>query len=112
MAIVQTYDFYDVQAAFERFNRQDDFSREGLRVLFDYLEDVSDNINQPIVPDVIAWCCNYTEDTIDGIIQNYNLEDDVDGMDDDGKKDYVREYLEDNTCLCGETSEGFVYQVF
>jgi len=112
MAIVQNCGFYDVQSAFERMNRQDNFSREGLRVLFDYLDDLSDDLGKPIDLDVVSWCCDYAENTIDEIIQNYNLQEDVDGMDNDEKRDFVESHLQDNTIICGKTASGFVYQVF
>ena len=36
--ITQRIDRYDFAAAFERMNRADNFSREGLSALFDHLE--------------------------------------------------------------------------
>lgn len=101
---------YDFERAFTDADRKENFSYEGLSVLFDYLEEYEESTGQEIELDVIALCCEYSEDTPDDIIQNYSI--DVDGMDDDEKIDAVREYLEENTQLVGETATGFVYACF
>lgn len=112
MAIIQTCNFHDIERAFNDFGRSDNFSPAGLRVLFNYLDNLSDDLRQPIELDVVAWCCDYTEDAIDDIIQNYNLEDEVTEMDETEKHEYVLSYLQDNTIVCGETGTTIVYQVF
>lgn len=112
MAIIQKCNFHDVECEFSDYGRGDSFSRAGLRVLFDYLDNLSDDTGRPVELDVVAWCCEYRESTIDEIVQDYSLEDDVEGLDDDEKRDFVESYLQDNTILCGKTADGFVYQVF
>ena len=74
MAIVQTVDLYQFREAFRRMNQQDQFSYEGLEVLFDYLENLSDDIGEPIELDVIALCCEYYESSIDELIENYDID--------------------------------------
>ena len=112
MAIVQTCNFYDVERAFSDCGRGNNFSRQGLRVLVDYMDELSDSMGQPIELGVVAWCCEYTEDTIDDVVQNYSLHDDVADMDAEEKRQYVMNYLQDNTIVCGETENTIVYQVF
>jgi hypothetical protein len=90
---------------FVAYNR-DNFTHEAYELLFDYFED----IDPDMVLDVICVCCDYNEDNPDDIIANYSI--DVEGMDDDEKIDAVRDYLNDNTTLVGETSTGFVYVSF
>lgn len=90
---------------FIAYNR-DNFSRQGYELLFDHFEE----IDPDMVLDVIAICCDYTEDYPDDIIANYSI--DVEGMDEDEKIDAVRDYLNDNTMLVGETATGFVYLSF
>ena len=68
MAIVQTIDLYQFREAFRAYNRMDNFSYEGLEVLFDYLDNLSDDIGEPIELDVIALCCEYYESSIEEII--------------------------------------------
>ena len=112
MAIVQTVDLYQFREAFRRMNRQDQFSYEGLEVLFDYLDNLSDDIGEPIELDVIALCCEYYESSIDELIENYDIDvSDAEG-DDNEIKSIVEEYLQDNTSVCGEVSGGFIYAAF
>jgi hypothetical protein len=101
---------YDFERAFVDADRKENFSYEGLKVLFDYLEDYEEQTGEEIELDVIALCCDYSEDNPDDIIANYSI--DVEGLDDDEKIDAVRDYLNDNTTLVGETSTGFVYLSF
>lgn len=88
---------------FIAYNR-DNFTCQGYELLFDYFED----IDPDMVLDVIAICCDYSEDDWADIADNYGIEyeNDTDGL------DAVRKYLEANTTLVGETSSGFVYVVF
>ena len=104
---VSNHDFVE---AFRAYDRLDNFSFEALDLLFAYFEEYKDSTGQEIDLDVIAICCDYTEDCPDDIIANYSI--DVEGMDDDEKIEAVREYLQDNTTLVGETASGFVYQSF
>jgi hypothetical protein len=60
---------------------------------------------------VIAICCEYTEDTPEGIANNYWSVDDL-TQDEEELRDQVREYLEANTSIVGETATGFVYLAF
>lgn len=113
MAIVQTIDTaYKFEQAFKAYNRQDNFSYEGLRVLFDYLDSMGDNVEL----DVIGLCCEYSEDTLDDIISDYSIDVDLSAVDEEDqeetKREAVRKYLEYRTSVCGETSDGFVYACF
>lgn len=111
MAIIQSVSLHDFREAFRRMDRNDQFSYKGLECLFDYLEQYSDDTGEPFELDVVALCCDYYEDTAEDIANNYNI--DIAGMDDDEIVDTVREYLEENTIIVGEPSEGmFVYQCF
>lgn len=121
MAIVQSINnVYQFREAFRLAGRMNNFSYEGLEVLFDYLENLSEDIGEPIKLDVIAFCCDYDENSIDDIIANYNIEVDldsaIDAQDQDEveeiKREAVREYLEYNTSVCGKTADGFVYAAF
>ena len=112
MAIVMTVDKHDFIDTFKRYNRQDQFSYEGLKILFDYLDNLSDDIGEPIELDVIALCCEYYESSIDELIKNYDIDvSDADGEEEEIKS-IVEEYLQYNTSVCGETAVGFVYAAF
>ena len=114
MAIVQSINsVYQFREAFRVAGRMDQFSYEGLEVLFDYLENLSEDIGEPIELDVVALCCDYYESSIEELIDNYNIdppEDDEDGP--DSITEVVREYLKKNTSVCGEVEGGFVYAAF
>lgn len=114
MAIVQSINnVYQFREAFRLAGRMDQFSYEGLEVLFDYLEQLSEDTGEPIELDVVALCCEYYESSIEEIIDQYNLGVSyVEGDDPDSIIEVVREYLDDNTSVCGEVSDGFVYAAF
>lgn len=104
MAIVQTVNNdYQFAQAFRAADRAEQFSYKGLRELFDYLENLSDDIGEDYNLDVIALCCDYREcESIEEFMQEYNPDFDMDEFnerDDDGKLEMIREYLEDNTSV-------------
>ena len=96
---------------FIAYNR-DYFTCQGYELLFDYFEDCDPDM----VLDVIAICCEYTEDTVADIARNYSIDlSDLDPEDDDYEEqctEAVRDYLIENTQLVGETATGFVYSAF
>ena len=110
--------FMDAFSSMDRYNQ---FGYEGLSVLFDYLEEYEDSTEEEIELDVIALCCDYSHDSIEDIAANYDI--DLSDCDDGictasaygleqvykAKRETVREYLEKNTIICGETDSGFVY---
>lgn len=110
MAIIQTVNFYSFSDAFTSSQYKDNFTHEGLRLIFDYLENLSDDTGENIELDVCAICCDYAEDDLETIAENYDIFEDEE--DEDEKKERVKEYLEKNTYVVGETGNGFVYQVF
>jgi hypothetical protein len=97
---------YDFERAFADADRKDNFSYEGLNLLFDYLEELDPDMEL----DVIALCCDYCEDTMEDIIHSYSI--DVEDMDEDDTVEAVRSFLNENTTLVGETVNGFVYAAF
>jgi hypothetical protein len=114
MAIVQSINsVYQFQEAFRRAGREDQFSYEGLEVLFDYLDELSEDTGETIKLDPVALCCEYYESSIQELSNNYNIDLSEVGEDaPDSIIDAVREYLEDNTSVCGQVSDGFIYAAF
>ena len=112
MAIVQSINnVHQFREAFRLAGRMDQFSYEGLEVLFDYLDNLSEDIGESIELDVVALCCDYYESSIEELIDNYNI--DLPEVDDsDSIIEIVREYLKKNTSVCGKVSNGFVYAAF
>jgi len=71
----QTINLYDFRRGFEQL-RPDNFSYEGLECLFDYFEELEDDIGDVIEFDVIAICCDYSEFTLDNFLREYSLDKD------------------------------------
>lgn len=89
---------------FHQMGRKDQFSYDALGQLFDYLEESDPDYDL----DVIALCCDYTEDSAENIAANYSIEcDDLEDL-----ESVVEDYLNEHTYLIGKTTEGFLYQVF
>jgi hypothetical protein len=101
---------YNFERAFVDANRKNQFSYEALGLLFDYFESYEEETGQEIELDVIAICCEYSEDTIEDIANNYGI--DLVDVDEEDQADFVRDYLEAHTTLVGETATGFVYAAF
>lgn len=90
----QSVNKYDFRRAFELADRKDQFSYDGLSALFDYLEQYEEDCGTEIELDVIALCCDYSEEKVSDILKNYSLDSlsdlrdqttviDVDTSDDD-----------------------------
>ena len=59
--IYKTIDIYDFRAAFTDYDRNNEFSYEGLGALFDWLSEMANDCTEPYELDVIALCCEFTE---------------------------------------------------
>ena len=117
MALVMTIDTaYELQTEFKRYDRSENFTPAGVRVLFDYLEEISDGSGEDIKLDIIRLCCEYSEDTFEDIAANYRIaltERDGETIEDEEEiKRIVLDYLNNNTVVCGVTSTTAVYAVF
>ena len=117
MALVMTIDsVYELQTEFNRYDRSENFTPAGVRVLFDYLEEISEGSGEDIKLDIVGLCCDYSEDTFDDIAANYNIDlTDRDGEtieDEEEIKCIVLDYLNNNTAVCGVTGTTAVYAVF
>ena len=116
--MIQTINVSDFRDAFKACGRADQFSYEGLGALFDYLEDFDGGDYEL---DVIALCCEYSEDTVEQIAEAYgiDLSECSDGVCTasayglkqvaKAKTSVARAYLEENTSVVGETASGFIY---
>lgn len=111
-----TVNKYDFERAFVDAGRKDQFSYEALGLLFEYFEEYEESTGEEIELDPIGICCEYCEETPADIVKNYSIDlSTVDPEDldyDQACSDIVREYLEENTQLIGETASGFVYAAF
>lgn len=92
----QTINKHQFRHAFNEC-RPDNFSYEGQGELFDYLEQLEDDIGEEIELDVIAICCDYSQCSLDEFLDSYDVECDYNGSDEE-KRIAISEYIE---------SEGF-----
>lgn len=106
----QTVGFSEFQDAFTNLRPQN-FSLQGLGVLWDYLEEYEEGTGQELELDVIALCCDFSEDSTENIAAAYDV-DLSECEDEDEQHEAVKEYLEDQGAFVGEVSGGFVYRDF
>jgi hypothetical protein len=105
----KTVSIHDFRAAFSQL-RPDNFTYDGLAVLFDYFEDCEQD-GEEFELDVIAICCDFIEDHYSIIANDYSIELE-DDLEDEEKMQIVKRYLEDEGVLIGETDNTFVYRQF
>ncbi len=60
MLVKKVY-FNDFLEEFKKYNREDQFTYLGKKALFEYLNQLSEDIGEPIELDIIAICCEFTE---------------------------------------------------
>lgn len=90
--------------------RPNNFTYDGLVLLFDWIEQQEQETGQEQELDVIALCCDFEELTIEEIIRQYNIE--ADDIEDDEIDDYVMNYLNDETTIVGKTDNAIVFLSF
>ena len=107
----RTVDYYDFRQAFADYDRIANFTPEGLEMLFNWLEELEQDTGEEMELDVIAICCEFSEDDWEDIADNYSV-DLSEYTDDIDKSDAVLEYLNENTLVVGNTEATIVYAVF
>ena len=127
----QNINMYEFEQAFRNYDRFDAFGYEGLKVIYDYLEQYEEECDTELELDVIAICCDFNILSFDEVMSEYNvtfespdtglehtLKDNYgrllfESFDDFEREEIVMEYLNHNTSVCGVTSSGeVVFQVF
>jgi hypothetical protein len=105
--MIQTINVSDFRDAFRACGRADQFSYEGLGALFDFLEEVVPDFDL----DVIALCCEYSEETVEQIADSYGLELPPDETEEEHQA-AVRAYLEAHTSIVAEVNGRFLFVNF
>lgn len=93
--------------AFRNMGRENQFSREALEALFNYLEEYEQDTGEDLELDVIGLCCDFTEysNAIEaaadyGFTSELEAEDYEDAESyEDAREDEAREWLEDRTIV-------------
>lgn len=97
--------------AFEDMFRAKQFSRQGLIALFDYFEQYEQDTGEQLELDVIAICCEYSEDSYKDIADSYGLT--LDSEDSEAEQvQQVKDFLETETIMVSEEDGLIVYQQF
>ena len=104
-----TVNLYDFRQAFHDCGRGDQFTYQGLEILYEALERLAEDTGEEIELDVIALCCEFAEGTAEEIARDYGID-----LNDDGNElNNVLDDLHDRTWVCGVTdNETIVYQQF
>lgn len=105
---------------FRKYNRIDNFTFQGLQELFDYLDSLADEMDEPIELDVIGLCCEFYEGNAQDIVNDYKeeLSEAISLADDYGQTvdDIVSEWLQDQGLLVSEYDVNgvthFLYRAF
>lgn len=105
--------------AFRRMGRENQFSREALEALFEYIENYEEDTGIRVELDIIGLCCEFTEyeNAITaaedhGFTTELEVEDyeDVESYEDD-KEEEALEWLQDRTVVISSDS-GLIIQNF
>lgn len=76
MPIIKELSFHDFEDEFRGYNRENQFTRKGLKALYDLIEELSYSTAEPYHLDVIGLCCDFTEyESIEQALTEYGLED-------------------------------------
>ena len=112
----QSITFGQFVDAFHAHDRYDSFGYNGLRIIFDYLEQYEQDCNEEIELDVIAICCDYNMMSFDDVAREYNIDlAHLDAEDDDYEEqceEAILDYLNENTMVLGQCVDGVVFACF
>jgi hypothetical protein len=95
--------------------RPNNFSYEGLVLLFDWIEQQESETGEQQELDVIALCCDFIECTYEDVVNDYRLADDmVEGevLTSENIPQSVIDYLNEQTVVIGYTDETIIYLNF
>ena len=103
-----------------RMDRGNNFGYNGWKAIGEYLENLSEDIGEPIEIDIIAICCEYrSADSVDEWWQDYyhGQYTSIDPeewaeADEDTKLELIRDYLEYNTSVVCCESDCIIWQAF
>jgi hypothetical protein len=97
----QSVNMYDFEREFKRFERNN-FSYDGLKALFGYLEEYEEGTGEEIELDVIALCCEYMEyDSLNEYNNDY-----------DTKYSEIDAIQDDTTLIKIDGGDGFIIQQY
>ncbi len=99
--IIQTVNFSMFRDAFQAV-RPDNFNYDGQKALYEYLENLSDDMGEPVELDVIALCCDWQQMTLGEIKEQYNIPGYADVLD----------WLNDRTIVIRVDDDSYLIHIF
>ena len=105
-----TVNFSEFRDSFQQI-RPDNFSYDGQKILFNYFEEFEEDTGEEFELDVIAICCDFSEDSFENIADLYGIELD-ENDDDDEKQQQVIDFLQSEGAYVGDSINGIVYRNF
>ena len=102
-----TVNFYDFERAFADHGRSEQFTYEGLRIIFNALEELDESSGTESELDVIAICCDIYEAEWDDVRNDYAMD-----KDEYPDNDNLLEYLNENTWVLGTTDDTVIFSAF
>ena len=114
-----TVDSFMFVEAFRRMGRENQFSREALEALFEYIENYEEDTESRVELDVVGLCCEFTEyTTAVEAASDYGFTTELEADDyedaesyEDAKESEAREWLEDRTIVI-DFDNGLIIQNF
>lgn len=109
-----TVNFCDFCDAFRNMDRDNNFSYDGKKALFDYLEEYEEDCGQEIELDVIAICCDFSEYAdVQEFIADYGDKYSPEEYEDDEEfRELLLEELQDHTQVIDVDGTAFIIQSF
>lgn len=110
----QSVNFNDFLNAFASHGRENQFSYEAKKIIFDYIEDYERDSGENTEMDVIALCCELSEMDLPELLKYFDITEEVLTADNEAELlGEATDYLEQNTYLLGLTPQNtFVFQNF
>ena len=104
-------EFYD---SFHKAGRGKQFSYDGLQAIYEFYDSLSDDINEAYELDVIGICCEWSEMSIDEILESYNIldDDELNELDEDEIRSKVINFLDGTTTYYELDNGSIVIQQF
>ena len=100
MALIQTVNANELQTIAKAYGREDSFTYDAWCAIGEYLENLSDDIDQNIEIDIIAICCEFEEhSSVQEVFDAYEQinPEGWEDMDDEEKLEAIEEFLQENT---------------
>tara|TARA_R110000824_G_C14747289_1_gene628147 strand:- start:176 stop:529 length:354 start_codon:yes stop_codon:yes gene_type:complete len=89
---------------------KDNFSYDGLVLLFDWLEELEEQSEFETELDVVGICCDFSELSLEDVVKDYNIKhyDNIDlytEMNEEERVEVVENYLSNETSFIGYTDK-------